>query len=125
MFERFNEAARQVLFFARYDTSRIASKCIDAEHVLANSDPRGKLGRGIQPQRFACSRYRICRHNRSSAYDSRWPVILLCAPTGGGVVAGLRAPPRLSVLCVETSPETGLDFFRSADVVMVTAPPSS
>lgn len=34
MFERFNDAARRALFFARYEASQLGSVCIESEHVL-------------------------------------------------------------------------------------------
>ena len=34
MFERFTERARRVVFFARYEASKLGSTSIDAEHLL-------------------------------------------------------------------------------------------
>jgi len=34
MFERYTDRARQVVFFARYDASTLASSSIDTEHLL-------------------------------------------------------------------------------------------
>src|SRR5437867_743031 len=34
MFERYTDRARQVIFFARYDASTLASSLIDTEHLL-------------------------------------------------------------------------------------------
>jgi ATP-dependent Clp protease ATP-binding subunit ClpA len=34
MFERYSEKARRVIFFARYDASRLRSDCIETEHLL-------------------------------------------------------------------------------------------
>ncbi len=45
MFERFNERARRVLFFARYECSQVGSPSIETEHVLLGliREPTGLL----------------------------------------------------------------------------------
>jgi ATP-dependent Clp protease ATP-binding subunit ClpC len=45
MFERFNEAARRALFFARYEASQLGGVSIETEHVLLGlaREPRGVI----------------------------------------------------------------------------------
>ena len=47
MFERYTEAARRALFFARYEASRLGSISIEAEHLLLGlmREPKGVTGR--------------------------------------------------------------------------------
>jgi len=47
MFERFTEAARRVIFFARYEASQIGSATIDPEHLLL-----GLMRRDTRPSHF-------------------------------------------------------------------------
>jgi ATP-dependent Clp protease ATP-binding subunit ClpC len=42
MFERFTERARRVLFFARYEATRIGGDAIDTEHLLLGLVREGK-----------------------------------------------------------------------------------
>jgi ATP-dependent Clp protease ATP-binding subunit ClpC len=45
MFERFNEAARRALFFARYEATELGSTSIESEHVLLGltREPQGAI----------------------------------------------------------------------------------
>ena len=47
MFERYTEAARRALFFARYEASRLGGISIEAEHLLLGllREPKGVTGR--------------------------------------------------------------------------------
>ena len=47
MFERYTEAARRALFFARYEASQLGSISIEAEHLLLGliREPKGVTGR--------------------------------------------------------------------------------
>lgn len=42
MFERYTERARRVLFFARYEASRLGSLSIESEHLLLGLIREGK-----------------------------------------------------------------------------------
>lgn len=51
MFERYNEAARRTLFFARYEASEFGSRSIQPEHLLLGllHDAKGVIGRLLEP----------------------------------------------------------------------------
>lgn len=66
MFERFNEPARRVLFFARYEASQLGSTSIDAEHLLLGlmRDTKGALARLLTPEHLSGIRQEIERRPR-------------------------------------------------------------
>jgi len=52
MFERYTESARQLLFFARYESSQFGSPAIDTEHMLLGLV---RVSKGITARVFTAS----------------------------------------------------------------------
>ena len=60
MFERYTEAARRTLFFARYEASQLGVRSIETEHILLGlvRDGRGFTGRLFARQRVSLDEVR-------------------------------------------------------------------
>ncbi len=72
MFEKYTEAARKVIFFARYEASQLGGEYIDTEHLLLGvfrSDP--PLARRVlkDPQQVRSIREQVERQSSSTAQD--------------------------------------------------------
>ena len=68
MFERYNEAARRVLFFARYEASQQGSLSMETEHLLLGlvREPRGDVRRVLASSRATPERIRLDVEGRSA-----------------------------------------------------------
>lgn len=62
MFERYTEKARRIMFFARYEASRLDAECIETEHLLL----------GILREDKALARPRLHRYIRSRSPRIHW-----------------------------------------------------